>query len=689
LTLLLACGSLLILGVFSSDGATRAASVKVNGSDPALESLTLSGAGLVLSDTHPGGTTDRSVYVNNAQGGVLTLTFEISGTAPLTLTPGAAFGYTPTTVATSTAPMGWRPAITYPVPTTATPEIDTTYVITNGHQMTTAIRLTYTRDITLPTLAPGTPPVLTDDYKWISPTGATLFYTNSMTLDKIFRIQGSAGDALSGLGGVTATAALHTPNPTNSGSKEDWYFDYAIASGMTESGTITTTARDRVGNRGVLVFTYTLDDAPPVNGDVTINDGAHYATRPEVTLTLDAADLGSGVKEMCVANTPTCGGDRWTPFNAQQDHTLSSGDGVKTVYVWFRDYLGNSSDLYTDTINLDTKAPQDPTLTLADRTNGSQVGTDERTVAVTIGNEDADVKAWLLSEHQSTQPAEDDAAWSTTEPTNFTLSDGDGEKTVYVWVKDNAGNVNAGPVSATIILDRQPPTVTVSVPSQTAANPIPVQWEANDVAPPADGFTYTVRYREDNDDWQTWFENTTLTSSDFNSATLDHTYSFSVTTYDAAGNRGSGYDTVLFKKTYIFLPITLRNWSEWYAQDLNEPNDTRDQPGANIKLDPGEYEAYIWKPDDNDYYAFKSDAGGQVRIHLDLSIAGLHPDVDYDLYIYDSETGEIIAQSNYSNVPTEETTFSATAGKKYYIRVYPYRGYNNETPYHLTIEIVN
>ena len=103
------------------------------------------------------------------------------------------------------------------------------------------------------------------------------------------------------------------------------------------------------------------------------------------------------------------------------------------------------------------KVPDDPTLVLKDRTTGNPNYTDEQLVDVEVGNDD-DATQWLISETQPTQPTEDDPDWGS-EPTTFTLSIGDGLKTVYIWIKNAAGDINTGPVSATITLDTTGPAI--------------------------------------------------------------------------------------------------------------------------------------------------------------------------------------------------------------------------------------
>ncbi|MCD6570294.1 MAG: hypothetical protein J7L53_06285, partial [Deltaproteobacteria bacterium] len=106
----------------------------------------------------------------------------------------------------------------------------------------------------------------------------------------------------------------------------------------------------------------------------------------------------------------------------------------------------------------------DPTLKLKDQTTGSTRYTQSSTVNVEISNDDTAV-AWLLSETQDTPPDPSDIRWTTTRPTTYTFDSPDeGIKIVYIWVKDADGNVNSGPVAASIVLDTTPPSLISSEP---------------------------------------------------------------------------------------------------------------------------------------------------------------------------------------------------------------------------------
>ena len=94
----------------------------------------------------------------------------------------------------------------------------------------------------------------------------------------------------------------------------------------------------------------------PPTGAVTINSGSATTPSRAVTLTLSAADSGGTVTAMKFSND----GVNWSdevPYATSQAWVLSENDGVKTVYVNYKDAAGNwMSTPASDTITfmLDT-----------------------------------------------------------------------------------------------------------------------------------------------------------------------------------------------------------------------------------------------------------------------------------------------------------------------------------------------
>jgi hypothetical protein len=94
--------------------------------------------------------------------------------------------------------------------------------------------------------------------------------------------------------------------------------------------------------------------------------------------------------------------------------------------------------------------PPDPVFYLSELAEGSATTTDSQTVAVVVLSGLSDF--YFLSETQDTPPDPAAPGWNAGTPGNFQLSAGAGEKTVYLWVMDAAGQINGGPIKATITL---------------------------------------------------------------------------------------------------------------------------------------------------------------------------------------------------------------------------------------------
>lgn len=578
--LALMLSALILGGVFAllqGEASPTAAQHAIAVSSPDTLGATFEAAGIVISPTRSG-----EVFFNNFYPGVLTLTFTLTGTTPLTLTAEPAFG-TGYVLTSPVAP--WEAVLTYTVGVTAGSQPHTAYSFTqNAMVSATTTVITYTRDITAPLWTFSEIDLLADS--GMVAEGMVLYYTHTLPGNLFFVLQGNSIDHLSGPGMVTATPALGTDTPVNSGTWDDWLFTYRIPSGIIETGHITVTAADAVENHAQLVFSYIHDPSPP-NGTVQIANGAAYISTTQVSLQLTADDgPGCGVADMCLSNTAVCGDEDWVPFSTTvADWELAAGDGERNVYVWYRDHLGNTSALIQ---------------------------------------------------------------------------------------------------ALAVLKDQKPPTVTVTAPSRVGTPRVDVSWTAEDdgsglATPPS----YTVAYREDSGAWINWLPNTPLTHTTFTSdqIRLDHSYVFSVTVRDRAGNLGAGTASTLVKKYWVYLPLAVRSWVWWYAKDIYERNDTPAEAWGPLASEY-EIEAYIWDATDrDDYYFFQPSTAGQVKV----SLSNIPSDVDYDLYIYyhDGNAYQIAAYSNLTGSPTEAVEFLGTAGRRYFIRVYPYSGFSSTQPYSL------
>jgi hypothetical protein len=539
-------------------------------------------------DSIPGATVSRTVYFNNgANGGQLTTTFSISGTLPLTLTTGVAFGspseLMTTTLSTTVSP--WTPAVIYTV-TTEAGSSTVLYTATTTNSMAT-VAITYERDIVGPDIWDPSIVVITGQPAEHCIDGAALYFSTDRSSILRFGLEGYAQDEGSGIDRVAFTAALGEA-PDDVTYVSPWlssYYDILV--GEDPSGVLTATVYDRVGNTAFQTYIYEPDDTGPYTGSILIENGQPYVAQTEVGLSLSAEDAGCGVAEMCISNGPTCPSASWEPYSTTSSWSLTEGDGEKDVWVWYRDHLGNSSAAFSDTV----------------------------------------------------------------------------------------------------ILDTDPPVVEVTAPAFTSSETFSVTWKVTYVSPAGqEVVSYSVSYNEDGGAWDTWIPSTTLTQATFVSATVGHTYVFSVTAYDRMGNAGEGAAETVVDYFSVYLPLSIKNWASWYEYDIYEPNDSPDLAWG--PLVSGEaYDAYIWNStDSNDYYFFTPSTTDEVQADLTHIPTGC----DFDLYIYHYSAAQdqyiLDAYSNFTGGGDERVTFTPVAGRKYYVRVYPFQGFSDQEAYRLVAD---
>lgn len=139
-------------------------------------------------------------------------------------------------------------------------------------------------------------------------------------------------------------------------------------------------------------------------------------------------------------------------------------------------------------IELDTTAPSNPTISLED---GATFATSQL-IDATISVGDADttnyqMKLWGdvdLTNDPDVQDTEADSSWSTFSNTKqVKLSSGDGQKTIYLRVRDDVYN-ESGLASDSITIDSSRPVVTTTNPDVNTISKVPGRNEAS--------FSFTV-----------------------------------------------------------------------------------------------------------------------------------------------------------------------------------------------------
>ena len=167
--------------------------------------------------------------------------------------------------------------------------------------------------------------------------------------------------------------------------------------------------------------------------------------------------------------------------------------------------------------------------------------TNSTTVPVTLTESDpagTGIAAWLLSSN-SANPAPGDGGWLSVKPTTFTLPGGDGSKSVYGWVKNNAGTVSQSDV-ATTVLDTTAPTIFLPAPrivSPQALGTSAVTRVSWSPATDSNGVSaYHLQYKRGTQAWlPVTLSPATATSVDL-SLPVGSSYRFRLSATDAAGN---------------------------------------------------------------------------------------------------------------------------------------------------------
>jgi len=289
-------------------------------------------------------------------------------------------------------------------------------------------------------------------------------------------------------------------------------------------------------------------DTTPPYGSISINAGATYATSTSVTLALSATDAVSGVAQMRFSND----GSSWTswePYATSKSWTLTSGDGIKTAYVQFKDNAGNVAT-YSDIIILDTTPPTG-SITIA---GGAAYTT---TTAVTLALSASDSNG--LAQMRFSNDGSSWSGWySYANSASWTLASGDGTKTVYVQFKDNVG-LESSVFSDTIILDTAPPTGNISINNDaayTTSTTVTLTLSASD----AGSGVSQMHFSNDGSIWSGW--ESYAASKSWILTSGDGTKTVYVQFKDSAGLISSSYSDTIVLDTTSPSPPTLLSPSD-------------------------------------------------------------------------------------------------------------------------------
>jgi hypothetical protein len=205
----------------------------------------------------------------------------------------------------------------------------------------------------------------------------------------------------------------------------------------------------------------TVDMSKPYDLSLSIVGAKPSTNSSQVSLWVGAKDNISGVSEMQLSNDGTVWSG-WVPYGQTKEWALSSGDGPKTVYLQVKDKAGNIAGGASASILLDTAKPTGLQLNINGGAKYSN--TTNAFLALTAYDVTSGVASMAFSQDGSNY--DDWVPFAAT--TYLPLKGGDGNRQVYLRVKDAAGN-EAGPVNASTILDTQAPSKVSVVINDNAA----------------------------------------------------------------------------------------------------------------------------------------------------------------------------------------------------------------------------
>lgn len=276
----------------------------------------------------------------------------------------------------------------------------------------------------------------------------------------------------------------------------------------------------------------TLDTTKPtVNMSITGagDTPSTHSNNVSVTLSITGSDATSGVEYMKISNDIGFTGSSWINYTTSKAWTLNSGDGTKTVYIKVVDRAGKESDVVSDNITLDTVSPSSLTISI----DSGQTYTNSTNVILSLSATNA-------SKMQVSNYANfSGAAWETYSTSkNFSITDGNGTRTVYFRAKDTAGNI-ATSVNDSIILDKAAPEISSVSSSGVSQSSATITWTTDEASTSYVEYGTTTNYGSNTTLNTTKVQSHSQTLTGLSSGT---TYHYRVKSRDGAGNEAISSD---------------------------------------------------------------------------------------------------------------------------------------------------
>ena len=256
-----------------------------------------------------------------------------------------------------------------------------------------------------------------------------------------------------------------TSEPTISGAGWLDYpssFTYEFQNKVAEEKTLYGWVIDQAGNISDVASTTTqlVDTSAPTGLSMSIASGSAYVNSKTVELSVGGTD-NFMIEEMLItefsqSTTPSSSDSRWQNYSTSATYTFQESPlGTKTLYLWLKDNSGNISSLKQSTVIIDLNRPDSSSIVIISKTGTDNESTTSQFVDILLKATDNEtsiesgISAYYVSEN-TTAPQSSSSDWKSVTVTtvfektleNYQLSEGTGEKIVYAWFKDLAGNVS-------------------------------------------------------------------------------------------------------------------------------------------------------------------------------------------------------------------------------------------------------
>lgn len=168
---------------------------------------------------------------------------------------------------------------------------------------------------------------------------------------------------------ATAGAVASTNGPLSS---QSFTYPLTFPSVDTSQFKLRVTAMDRAGNsvNSNATAAVTVDSTAPTISSFSLAAGSASVALPGVSIQVTSNDALSGPYQMRLSESATFADDSWRTYSSTgSTFSLSMISGVKNVYLWVKDAVGNVSSSSSTSITLDIGNP--PIVTVTSPTSSS------------------------------------------------------------------------------------------------------------------------------------------------------------------------------------------------------------------------------------------------------------------------------------------------------------------------------